>query len=340
MRSAIFTLIALSACGGPKATTTTPSGTPSTATTGDSPATSAPAASATAEEKPEAGKPAAAPPAADKLDAALPETKESKSFARRAECAGKGCNWATIVPESMKGQVTKDEPIFFFEVVMPPKVMMLLPKHSGIDLYGVLLDGEVSVMADDIKEKQKRAWKLNGFRAPGVGVNIYSKEPTRMIFAVVLANTSSTLAAELDKLGKDKTIAWSKRATPVSAFELSQKADLAWGGGAYHARLAYEQGGEGNPPASLSWLAMSKNATVPEHTHDKEWEFLVLVDGDGELLRKTGGNTAIAGSTFTSIAPGVAHSFKPAGTKPTYAIQMYWPPGPEQRFKKMAAESK
>jgi mannose-6-phosphate isomerase-like protein (cupin superfamily) len=338
MRSAaFFSMVLVVACGGSKqpasssssgggSSTTSAAATSDKPATGDAPTSDAPATG----DAPKAA-------AADKMDAALPETKDTKPFPRRAECAGKGCNWATIVPDTLKGQVDKDAPIFFFEVVMPPKVMMLLPKHSGLDLYAVLLDGEVSVLADDIKEKQKRAWKLNGFRAPGVGINIYSKEPTRMIFAVVVAGTSGTVAEQLDKV---KASTWTKRSSPVTAFELSSKPDLAWNGGAYHARLAYEQGSEGSPPASLSWLAMSKNAAVPEHAHDKEWEFLVLVDGDGELVRKSGGNTPIASGTFTSIKPGVPHSFKPAGGKPTYAIQMYWPAGPEQRFKKMATENK
>lgn len=333
MRTAyLFPLLTLLvvACGGskPNPTTATPSTSSTTTASGETPAkTDTPA------DKPADGKPADAPAAAaaDKIDAALPETKDSKPFPRRYECAAKGCNLANIVPDTLKGQLEKDAPIFFFEIIMPPKVMMLFPKHSGLDLYGVLLDGEVSVLADDIKEKQKRAWKLNGFRAPGVGVNIYSKEPTRLLIAVVVAGTSGTVAELIDKKSP-----WTKRTSPITSFELSAKPDLAWNGGSHHARIAYEQDG----PASMSFLTMSKNASVPEHAHDKEWEFLAIVDGEGELTRKTGGKTAIAGSTFTSIAPGNAHGFRASGTKPTFAVQMYWPPGPEQRFKKMAAEAK
>jgi mannose-6-phosphate isomerase-like protein (cupin superfamily) len=328
MRTAYFLgLVLLTACGGSKQNPSSPSPAGSTAST-STPTSDTPAAStdkpATTDDKPVADAPK--PAAADKMDGALPETKDAKPFPRRFECAGKGCNLATIVPDSMKGQIEKDAPIFMFEVVMPPKVMMLTPKNSGLDLYGMLLDGEVSVMADDIKDKQKRCWRLNGFHAPGVGVNIYSKEPTRMILAVVVAGTSGSVAAEIDKKAP-----WTKRSSPVTSFELSAKNDIAWGGGAYHARLAYEE-----PPAAMGWLMMSKNANVPEHTHDKEWEFLAVVDGEGELNRKTGGKTPINGSTFLSINPGNPHSFKASGGKPTMAIQMYWPPGPEQRFKKLA----
>lgn len=343
MRSgALLSILVLSACGGSKqndassppaassAGATAASTTSGADTTSEKPASDKPPGDKPPGDAPAGDKPPDKPAAADRIDGALPETKDAKSYPSRFECAGKGCNLASIVPDSMKAQLAKDAPIALFEVVMPPKVMMLMPKHSGLDLYGVLLDGEVSVLADDIKEKQKRCWRLNGFRAPGVGVNIYSKEPTRMILAVVVAGTSGSVAEQIEKKAP-----WTKRSSPVTSFELSAKPDLAWGGGAYHARLAVEDG-----PASMGLLMMSKNANVPEHTHDKEWEFLAIIDGDGELLRKTGGKTPISGATFVSISPGNAHSFKASGSKPTVAIQMYFPPGPEQRFKKMAGDSK
>jgi mannose-6-phosphate isomerase-like protein (cupin superfamily) len=342
MRSvSILAVLALSlmACGGSKQPASSGTGGSGSPTSGGGGGATADGSGEVAPAK-DGDAPAAPAVAAEKIDSALPETKDAKPYARRYECGAKGCNLGKLVPDTMTAQLEKDAPVFMFEVVMPPKVSMLIPRHAGVDLYGLLLDGEVSVLADDIKEKQKRAWKHNGFRAPGSGVNIYSKEPTRMILAFVVAGTSGTLAEQIDKFGKDKSITWGKRSSPVTSFELSAKQPVSWGGGAYHARLAYEAGGEGNPPASMTFLQMSKNAPVVEHTHDKEWEFLAIVDGEGELNKKSGGKTAINGSTFASINPGNAHSFKPAGTKPMVAIQMYWPPGPEQRFKKLAEGSK
>ncbi len=330
--------IGLTACGGSKqpASSGGSGGTPASGGGGESAA-----GGGGGETSGEGAKETAAAPATppEKMDPALPETKDAKPYPRRYECGGKGCNLAKLVPDTMTAQLEKDAPVFMFEVVMPPKVSMLIPKHAGVDLYGMLLDGEVSVLADDIKEKQKRAWKYNGFRAPGSGVNIYSKEPTRLVLAFVVAGTSGTLAEQIDKFGKDKSITWTKRSSPVTSFELSAKQPVSWGGGAYHARIAYEAGGEGNPPASMTFLMMSKNASVAEHTHDKEWEFLAIVEGEGEMVKK-GSKTPINGSTFVSINPATPHALKPAGTKPTVAIQMYWPPGPEQRFKKLAEGNK
>ncbi len=43
----------------------------------------------------------------------------------------------------------------------------------------------------------------------------------------------------------------------------------------------------------------------------------------------------VDGSIF-AVPPATKHAFKAAGTDPTLAIQVYSPPGPEQRFKKLA----
>jgi len=338
MRSiGILVAIVLTACGGSKQPASSGSG------GGGGSSTSAPSgggeSTGAGESTAEGAKETPAAPAApaEKMDPALPETKDAKAFPRRYECPPKGANLAKLVPDTMTAQLEKDAPVFMFEVVMTPKVSLMIPKHAGVDTYGLLLDGEVSVLSDDIPDKghQKRAWKLNGFRAPGSGINIYSKEPTRMILAFVVAGSSGTLAEQIDKIGKDKTIVWGKRSSPVAAFELGAVQPTTWGGGAYHARIALQE-----PPAAMSFLMMSKNAPVAEHSHDKEWEYLAIVEGEGELVKKTGGKTAISGSTFASINPGNPHSFKPAGTKPTVAVQLYWPPGPEQRFKKLAEGSK
>lgn len=327
---------AFAACGGSNQASPTTGG--ATKTGGGEPTAAASSDDKPAEEKKgDDGKAAAAPAApAEKIEGTLPETKDLAGSTRRHECGAKGCNLSSIVPDTLESQLDKDAPIFLFEEVMPAKVSLLLPRHAGLEVYGLLLDGEVSVLADDIKDKQKRVWRMNGFRAPGAGVNIYSKEPTRMILAVVVAGTSGTVAEQIDKLKKkDKSIGWTKRSSPVINFDLMQKPDLAWGGGAYHARLGLEE-----PPASMGFLMMSKNATVAEHVHDKEWEFLAILEGSGELGRKTSGKVPVKGATFAAVKPGEPHGFKPAGDKPTYAVQMYWPPGPEQRFKKLAEGGK
>ena len=223
-------------------------------------------------------------------------------------------------------------PFFVWEQVLPPRVVLTFPKHVGLDLYVVLFDGEVSIKADDIAGKQKRLWQWNAARVPGLGAMVESKEPTRAIFVLVANAPGSTLgqaAAAAPKAG------WTKRPAPVTSVELDKQPDLAWGGGAYHARLGFEDGS-----ASLGSLMASKSAPVRQNVHEHEWEILAILSGDGTLVRTRGGRedaTPIAAGTFASIAPGVPHAYRPAGTSPLVAVQLFLPPGPEQRFKRLAS---
>src|SRR5205823_4169025 len=133
-------------------------------------------------------------------------------------------------------------------------------------------------------------------------------------------------------------VGWAKRPAEVKSIEIEKQPDLSWGDGAYHVRLGFEEGS-----ASLETLLCSKNAPVKEHAHDKEWEILAVLSGDGTLVKKPGGkeeDVPVKPGTFASIAPGILHAYKPAGTAPLVAIQLYAPPGPEQRFKKLAADAK
>jgi mannose-6-phosphate isomerase-like protein (cupin superfamily) len=239
------------------------------------------------------------------------------------------------LPEVLASQVDPTLPFFAWEQVLPRQVVMVIPKHVALDLYVLLLEGEVSIRAEDIPGKQKRLWRWNAARVPGLGIAVESKEPTRAIF-VYVTNTAGTTMGQAGAAGGK--FGWAKRPAPVASVEIDKQPDLAWGGGAYHARLGFEEG-----PASLESLVASKDAPVPEHAHDKEWEILAIVSGDGTLVRKSDGkedDSPIAAGTFASIPPGVRHAYRPSGRAPLVAVQLYLPPGPEQRFKKLASDAK
>ncbi|GAC1544786.1 MAG: hypothetical protein NVS3B10_08920 [Polyangiales bacterium] len=59
--------------------------------------------------------------------------------------------------------------------------------------------------------------------------------------------------------------------------------------------------------------------------HDKEWEFLAVVKGDGRLVRKPGGkddSIAVAPGTFAAIPPGTPHAYEASGSSPMVAVQL------------------
>jgi mannose-6-phosphate isomerase-like protein (cupin superfamily) len=279
------------------------------------------------------------------------------TFLRHAECAAGGCNLKDIVPDAVRPSADDKSPVWVWEQGIPKATILLLPRHAGVDVYGVLLAGEVSVTADDIKEKQKRVWPWGAFRAPGAGVNIVAKEPTRLLMVMVAVTAGSTAAQAIDAIAsKPASVGWTKRAAPVSNVELPLKPDLSWGKGAYHARLGFEAvGGGETPSAAVGVLLLSRNAPVAEHVHDKEWEVLAVLQGDGELARKGGGdagdtktrsggassgNVKVGPGSIVAVPPGVRHAWTPSGKEPLLGIQIYSPPGPEQRFKKLAESAK
>jgi mannose-6-phosphate isomerase-like protein (cupin superfamily) len=83
-------------------------------------------------------------------------------------------------------------------------------------------------------------------------------------------------------------------------------------------------------------MILSKDAPVAEHVHDKEVECLAILRGDGDLIL-AGEPHPLGPGKVTCIPAGAKHAWKPKGTAPLVAIQLYSPAGPEQRFKKLAA---
>ena len=88
-------------------------------------------------------------------------------------------------------------------------------------------------------------------------------------------------------------------------------------------------------PVAMTVMKMAAGSKVPEHAHD---------DSDEILYVRTGSGTLVLDGKSYSITPGSA-IFIPRGLKhsasfdsDTEAVQVYAPPGPEQRFKKMAAD--
>lgn len=343
MRNAVLLLVALMACGGkgaaspestPAATASSASATPTDAGDGGVAAAATSGGSPSASAAPHD---TAAPP--EVIAPALPIDLGTKvpPFPHRAVSAPKVpafARGAIPVPEGLASQVDPTLPFFAWEQVMPPGVVLTFLKNAGLDLYVVLFDGEVSIKAADIEGKQKRLWRWNAARVPGLGAMVECKEPTRAIF-VLATNTPGATLARAGTPGQK--VDWSKRAAPVTSVELDKQPDLAWGGGAYHARIGFEDG-----TASLGTLMASKNAPVRRNVHEHEWEILAVLSGDGTLVRTLGDRedeTPISAGTFASIAPGVPHAYRPAGTSPFVAVQLFLPPGPEQRFKALASGS-
>lgn len=219
---------------------------------------------------------------------------------------------------------------------------LTFPRHSGVDLFGVVLSGKVRVKPLEPAAKTFELGTWGAFRVPGAGVTVLATEgAARLVLAI--AGDGAPIAETAARLKDRKTakqVNWRSRPSPVATVDLAAAPDLAWGKGAMHARLGFEGG-----RASLGLLLASKDAPVPPHAHDAEWEILAALTADGTAKRAAApGETdmteiPVTDGTVVAMPKGVLHAWVPGGTKPLFAVQMYLPPGPEQRFKKLATDA-
>ncbi|MBX3191431.1 MAG: cupin domain-containing protein [Labilithrix sp.] len=110
---------------------------------------------------------------------------------------------------------------------------------------------------------------------------------------------------------------------------------LAWAGGAMSAHL--DVGTNLSPDVYLGRL--EGTASVPEHTHAGTWEILAAVEASGTFVLD-GVEARLGPRQIVFVPPGAKHAWKAdPGTK-LVALQMYSPPGPEQRFVALDAAEK
>jgi mannose-6-phosphate isomerase-like protein (cupin superfamily) len=110
--------------------------------------------------------------------------------------------------------------------------------------------------------------------------------------------------------------------------------ELTFMGGAMHAHLDVD---DRAVAPSLYLGRLSGTASVPEHVHAGTWEILCAFEGAGTFTlaarpQRLGARTCVA------VPPDTKHSWQPDPGSNLVAVQMYSPPGPEQRFKKLAGD--
>jgi len=110
--------------------------------------------------------------------------------------------------------------------------------------------------------------------------------------------------------------------------------DLVFAGGKMHAHLDVESA----VSPSIYLGRLDGTAPVAEHAHDAQWEILCAVEGAGTFTLG-GVEHRLGPRQIVMGPPGTKHAWRPDDGVRLVAIQMYTPPGPEQRFKKLAADA-
>jgi hypothetical protein len=110
--------------------------------------------------------------------------------------------------------------------------------------------------------------------------------------------------------------------------------DLSFMHGSMHAWLDLD---DRDVAPSFYFGRLSGTAAVPEHAHAGTWELLCAVDASGTFTL-SGTPSHLGAHTCVTVPPDTKHSWQPDEGSTLTALQMYWPTGPEQRFKKLAAD--
>lgn len=81
----------------------------------------------------------------------------------------------------------------------------------------------------------------------------------------------------------------------------------------------------------LGRLKFSPGGAVPEHNHAASTETVYILAGSGELTL-SGKKFTVKTGDVVHIPIGANHAFRNNGSEPVDLIQVYSPPGPEERF--------
>lgn len=109
--------------------------------------------------------------------------------------------------------------------------------------------------------------------------------------------------------------------------------ELTWANGQMSAWLDVDDA-KTSPELYLGRLAGT--APVAEHDHPTSWEILAAVEASGTFVLE-GKEQRLGPKQIVIVPKGAKHQWRPDPGSKLVAIQMYAPPGPEQRFKALAA---
>jgi quercetin dioxygenase-like cupin family protein len=131
-------------------------------------------------------------------------------------------------------------------------------------------------------------------------------------------------AARAGALATPEVTSWRK--APLGPIVLPAAGAKAWTG---H-QVYIEAHTLAEAPLSASIATIPAGATIAEHVHAHETELLYVLEGSGTMT-VAGTDVAITPTSVMQIPPNTPHSF--VATTAVKALQVYTPPGPEQRFK-------
>jgi quercetin dioxygenase-like cupin family protein len=154
---------------------------------------------------------------------------------------------------------------------------------------------------------------------------------------LVIASGAESVVAKGDGLAaiaimhRDDCVVKAALAFEKRVVRAKEAPELTWAGGKMHAHLDVEK----DKLPALYVGRLEGTAPVAEHVHDTSWEIIFAVEAAGTFTLD-GKPKRLAPRDVVMVPPKVKHSWAPDDGSKLVAIQMYTPPGPEQRFRALA----
>ncbi len=271
-------------------------------------------------------------------------------FDRFTSCPRGTCTPKLVVPDKVdEGRMPMDltpdlgvaPPFAIWQQGLGPNAKLELRRTTGIDVLGVVLAGTATLAASENRRPMAiDPW--DAFLAPGAGIVIEAEEHGAELVLIGMTD-AGTMLDKLAALRADpKSARWAVRPGELVTDNLRARPEIVWAGGAARARLCFEK--DRSPRASLGTLMLSSTMGMADHDHSSEWEVMLPIRAAGRLTVVAAGQdegapqseVRVTAGTVVAVPPRVRHAWVPDGTEPFQAIQLYLPPGPEQRFKGLA----
>lgn len=285
----------------------------------------------------------AAPPPAPTLPASV-----TLSSGRTADCPRNHCWRSWLVPRPAEIQTApttahpdlgRPTPVAVWQERLQPNVKLDFPRAKGLGLLGVVLQGVVTTApSEGASLAALKPW--SAFVAPGVGLTITSDASGAAVLLIAYPLEAS-LDQPLAALRKsEKAVYWDKRPGAFVVEDFERLGPQSWAKGAAHAWLGFEK--DRSPQAYLGLLHMDGSLPVANHAHETAWEVLVPIRAKGNLTLSSPGkapmDVAVSPGEVILIPPGTQHTYQPSG-EDLLAVQLFVPPGPEQRYRDLARVS-
>ncbi len=309
------------------------------------PAVATPSATATA----------SAPPPSKRAPADVAAALASAPPFERVHSCATDCVLPTFVPD---GQTpAPGAPLWHWEATLAPRAKLAFPRDPDASVLGVVFRGEVLFGGQPFERLafHARGGELTLEAGPAgarvlVAVAVARPERAKTQSPRSVADLVALRTADAARAKPLRT--WTKRPLHDPAhppkFEdpystsMATAPSLRWAEGAAAAepllwdepetRLAFE--------ASLTLLSFGAGAAVNEHVHAAEWEALAIVQGGGIMTLGEGATqtrTHVRPGQLLLVPAGTKHAFHGSPDGPLVALQLYGPPGPELRFRSLAA---